>query len=134
MSHGLTKRAPKWGEERGPAIGCASTKVMIHAPKLSRNSVAPGLADPVSQRFQFVRRRCLLTLRDHGEHVIRQNSGPLDENWQQTCAAHRFGPRIAEQLSPLLDELSDPDRIAAVATMVFECENGEDFIARAREV
>ena len=48
-------------------------------------------------------------------------------------AAHRFGPGIAEQLGPLLDELSDPDRIAAVATMVFECESGEEFIARARE-
>ena len=49
-------------------------------------------------------------------------------------AAHRFGPGIAEQLSPLLDELSDQGRIAAVATMVLECESGEEFIARAREV
>ena len=49
-------------------------------------------------------------------------------------AAHRFGPAIAEQLTPLLDQLSDPDRIAAVATMVVECESGDEFIARAREV
>ena len=49
-------------------------------------------------------------------------------------AAHRFGSGIAEQLGPLLDELSDPERIAAVATMVLECESGEEFIARAREV
>ena len=49
-------------------------------------------------------------------------------------AAHRFGPGIAEQLSPLLDELSDQGRIAAVATMVLECESGEEFIAQAREV
>ena len=47
-------------------------------------------------------------------------------------AAHRFGPGIAEQLAPLLDQLSDPDRIAAVATMVLECETAEEFIARAR--
>ncbi len=49
-------------------------------------------------------------------------------------ATHRFGSGIAEQLGPLLDELSDADRIAAVATMMFECESGEEFIARAREV
>ena len=48
-------------------------------------------------------------------------------------AAHRFGPGIAGQLAPLLDKLSDPERIAAVATMVLECETAEEFIARARE-
>ena len=41
-------------------------------------------------------------------------------------AAHRFGPGIAEQLVPLLDQLSDPERIAAVATMVLECETAEE--------
>ena len=49
-------------------------------------------------------------------------------------ATHRFGSGIAEQLTPLLDQLSDPERIAAVATMAFDCETAEEFMARAREV
>lgn len=73
---------------------------------------------------------------------VRKWGDELNQQWLEKgerqmvsrLAARRFGPGIAEQLSPLLDKLSDPDSIAAVATMVFECENGEDFIARAREV
>ncbi len=73
---------------------------------------------------------------------VRKWGDELNQQWLEKgerqmvsrLAARRFGPGIAEQLSPLLDKLSDPDSIAAVATMVFECENGADFIARAREV
>ena len=73
---------------------------------------------------------------------VRKWGDELNQQWLEKgerqmvhrLAAHRFGPGIAEQLGPLLDELSGPDRIAAVATMVFECESGEEFIAQAREV
>ena len=49
-------------------------------------------------------------------------------------AARRFGPVVAQRLTPLLEQLSDADRIAAVATGVIECETGDEFIARAKEV
>ena len=48
--------------------------------------------------------------------------------------SRRYGPEAADQLVPVLEELSDPDRIAAVADAVIECEAAEEFIARAREV
>lgn len=48
--------------------------------------------------------------------------------------SRRYGPEAADQLVPVLEELSDPDRIAAVADAVIECETAEELIARAREV
>ena len=38
-----------------------------------------------------------------------------------------------ERLAPLLGELSDHERIAAVADAVIECETAEDFLARAEK-
>lgn len=48
--------------------------------------------------------------------------------------SRRYGPEAADQLVPVLDPLSDPDRISAVAEAVLECEAAEEVIARAREV
>ena len=47
--------------------------------------------------------------------------------------ARRFGPDTAERLVPVLDPLSDPERIVAVADAVLECQTAEEFIARARK-
>ena len=47
--------------------------------------------------------------------------------------ARRFGPDTAERLGPVLDPLSDPERIVAVADAVLECQTAEEFIARARK-
>ncbi len=49
-------------------------------------------------------------------------------------AVRRFGSGVAQRLAPLLEQLSDADRIAAIATGVIECETADEFIARAREV
>ena len=48
-------------------------------------------------------------------------------------AARRFGTTTAEQLMPLLEDISDPDRIAAIADGVLECRTGDEFLALARE-
>ena len=45
----------------------------------------------------------------------------------------RFGPGTAEQLLPLLHQLSEPERIAAIADAVIECETAEEFLQRVRE-
>ena len=45
----------------------------------------------------------------------------------------RFGPGAVEQLAPALEQVSDPERIAAVADAVLECQTAEEFIVRARE-
>lgn len=49
-------------------------------------------------------------------------------------AGRRFGSPVAERLGPLLGELSDHERIAAVADAVIECETAEEFLARAEKV
>ncbi len=45
----------------------------------------------------------------------------------------RFGSPAAERLAPVLHELSDHERIAAVADAVIECETAEDLLARAEK-
>ena len=44
----------------------------------------------------------------------------------------RFGPGADDELAPVLAEVSDPDRIAAIAAKVFECETAEELVAWAR--
>ena len=44
--------------------------------------------------------------------------------------ARRFGADTADRVAPKLDELSDPERISAVADAVLDCETAEEFIAR----
>ena len=46
----------------------------------------------------------------------------------------RFGPRTADQLLPLLDQLSEPEPIAAVADAVVESETAEEFLGRVKDV
>ena len=46
--------------------------------------------------------------------------------------ARKFGSGTAEQLLPLLDRLSDPASIVAIADAVIECETGEEFLRRVR--
>ena len=48
--------------------------------------------------------------------------------------SRRYGPTTAERVASVLDQLSDPEHIAAVADAVLECRTAEEFIARAREV
>lgn len=48
--------------------------------------------------------------------------------------SRRFGPATADRLVPVLDPLSDPERIAAIADAVIQCETVDELIARAREV
>ena len=44
--------------------------------------------------------------------------------------ARRFGADIADRVARKLDELSDPERISAVADAILDCETAEEFIAR----
>ena len=44
--------------------------------------------------------------------------------------ARRFGADIADRMVPTLDQLSDPERISAVADAILDCETAEEFVAR----
>lgn len=48
--------------------------------------------------------------------------------------ARRFGPGAAEQLVPVLDAITDPELVAAVADAVVECQTAAEFIGRVKEV
>ncbi len=63
----------------------------------------------------------------------RQEGGRQARDLLYRLAARRFGTTTAEQLMPLLEDISDPDRIEAIADGVLECRTGDEFLARARE-
>ena len=46
--------------------------------------------------------------------------------------ARRFGPGAADDLAPVLAEISDSDRLAAFAARVFECETADELVDWAR--
>lgn len=45
----------------------------------------------------------------------------------------RFGSGAADNLAPVLEGVSNPDRIAAIAARAFECETAEELVAWAQE-
>lgn len=47
--------------------------------------------------------------------------------------SRRFGHRTAEQVLARLDNLSDPEDIAALADAVIECQTAAEFLERVRE-
>ncbi|MCY3546059.1 MAG: hypothetical protein OXH49_04190 [Gemmatimonadetes bacterium] len=49
-------------------------------------------------------------------------------------AARRFGPGVADDLTPVLAGVSDSDRVAAIAARVFECETADELIEWARGI
>ena len=46
--------------------------------------------------------------------------------------SRRFGPGTAERLLPMLERITEPEAIVAVADAVVECENAEEFLRRVK--
>ena len=47
-------------------------------------------------------------------------------------AVQKFGPEVVGELATLLDQLTDPDRVEALAAAIIECDTGAEFVARVR--
>ena len=61
----------------------------------------------------------------------------VEEGWLEVerklverLVTEKFGPGAAENLAPVLGSLSDPERMAAIADAVLDCETAEEFSAR----
>lgn len=48
-------------------------------------------------------------------------------------ARDRFGPRAAQELSRVLDELPATTEVPGIVKLIFECETAEEFLRRMRE-
>lgn len=75
------------------------------------------------------------TVADTLRGALRDLAASLDFSTLERLrlVSRRFGPGTAERLVRVLDPLSDPERIVAVADAVLECQTAEEFIARARK-
>ncbi|MXV95974.1 MAG: hypothetical protein F4Y07_15670 [Gemmatimonadetes bacterium] len=49
-------------------------------------------------------------------------------------ALQEFGPKGLAELSPVLDQPSDPDRDGALARAIIECETVAELVARSRKL
>ncbi|MYG81040.1 MAG: hypothetical protein F4187_04390 [Gemmatimonadetes bacterium] len=48
-------------------------------------------------------------------------------------ARDRFGPRAAQELSHVLDEVPKTAEVPGIVKLIFECETAEEFLRRVRE-
>ena len=95
--------------------------------------------DDMSMMLEWARQRG--EERDRRERQLRQQ---LEQGRREgieraralvrRLAARRFDAETVGRLVPVLDSLSDPDRIEAVADAVVEARTGDELLARASEV
>ena len=103
---------------------------------------AEGTVEPIGEQEEQAEMTLIERVRTWREEDRRQwlkegvERGRIDgeRDLVRRLASRRYSPETADQLVPILERLSDPERIAAVADAVLECEAAEEFIARAREV
>ena len=68
------------------------------------------------------------------ERQVAQGRGEGQRRLVHRLAGRRFGLGTEARLRPILEGISDPARIEAVANAVMECDSGEALIERAKEV
>lgn len=103
-----------------------------------RTGKAEGTLEPDFSREEQENVTTLLErVRKWGEEERRQwlEQGRVEGERELVyrLVTRRFGSDTAERLVPVLDPLSNPERIVAVADAVLECQTAEEFIVRARE-
>ncbi len=102
-----------------------------------RREEEPGMTTLIERARQWGRERDQEWLQkgiDQGiERGVERGRTEGERELVHRLVTRRFGPGTAEQLLPLLDRLSDPARIAAIADAVIECETADEFLKRVRE-
>ena len=63
----------------------------------------------------------------------RQASIQRERELVTRMVSRRFGPGTAERLRPMLERITDPEAIVAVADAVVECESAEEFLRRVQQ-
>ena len=61
---------------------------------------------------------------------IEQGWLEVERKLVERLVTEKFAPGATENLAPLLGSLSDPERMAAIADAVLDCEAAEEFSAR----
>lgn len=79
-------------------------------------------------------------IKPKGKWAIRWYEDGLDEGRAEgieqqkrlvrRLVVRRFGADMADRMVPTLEQLSDPERISAIADAILDCETAEEFVAR----
>ena len=95
---------------------------------------AEGTVEPIGRQEEQAEMTLIDRVRKWREEDVERGRIEGERELVRRLVSRRFGPATADRLVPVLDPLSDPDRISAVAEAVLECEAAEEVVARAREV
>ncbi len=95
-----------------------------------------GIETEVLQRVKSLKEATMIYAGVEEQKERAHREGRTEGSATVVCrqAGLKFGPQVAEQLSRLLEGLSDPERIARIGDRIIECETGAEFLARAREM
>ena len=109
----LIERARKWGEE------------------LNQQWLEKGIEQG---RREGVERGRLEGIELGIPHGVERGRLEGERSLVYRLVTRRFGAAAAVHFVPVLNRLSDPERIAAIADAVLECETAEECLTRAREM
>ena len=76
----------------------------------------------------------MTTMLDRIDQWLERQRGEGQRRLVHRLAGRRFGTGAEARLRAILEGISDPARIEAVADAVIECDSAEALIARAKEV
>ena len=116
------------------------------------DSFTEWISQVLVQRLDSKGRKLELRVRNEQEGKMttlieraRQWGEELNQEWHakghlageralvRRLAARRFGQGAVEDLVPVLEDIADSERLAAIAAAVFTCETADDFLSRVRE-
>ena len=94
-----------------------------------------GIGEETLQRVESLKEAEMIYagVEELKERAHREGLGRGRATLVHRQARLKFGAETAEQLSKLLDGITDPEQIARIGDRIIECETGAELLARARE-
>lgn len=129
----LVASLTSWLERAGELRLLDSFKAWIDLVLEGRTDETEGTQEPIGKQKEQAKMTLIDRMRKWREEDVERGRVEGERELVRRLVSRRFGPTTADRLVPVLDPLSDRERIVAVADAVLECRTAEEFIARARE-
>ena len=120
----LIDRARKWGEERD----------QLWLQKGIERGIEQGIERGMQKGIEHGIEQGIERGVQKGIERERQASVERECELVFRMVSRRFGPGTAERLRPTLAGIRIPEDVVAVADAVIECETGEEFLRRVRDL
>ena len=129
----LVASLTSWLEPAGELRLLDSFKAWVDLVLEGRTDGTEGTQEPIGKQKEQAKMTLIDRVRIWREEERERGRVEGERELVRRLVSRRFGPATADRLVPVLDPLSDRERIVAVADAVLECRTAEEVIARARE-